>query len=53
MDPNLAQIRSFVAIAKLGSFTRAARAVNLSQPAVCTENLNPNVVVMKSAEDLI
>src|ERR1700730_12748465 len=37
MTPSLAQIRSFVAIAKLGSFTRAARAVNLSQPALTVQ----------------
>ncbi len=37
MEPNLTQIRSFVAIAKLGSFTRAARAVNLSQPALTVQ----------------
>ncbi len=37
MNPNLAQIRSFVAIAKLGSFTRAARVVNLSQPALTVQ----------------
>ncbi len=37
MNPNLTQIRSFVAIAKLGSFTRAARAVNLSQPALTVQ----------------
>lgn len=34
MRPNFAQIRSFLTIAKLGSFTRAARALNLSQPAL-------------------
>jgi len=37
MNPSLPQIRSFVAIAKLGSFTRAARAVNLSQPALTVQ----------------
>jgi DNA-binding transcriptional LysR family regulator len=37
MDPNLTQIRSFVAIGKLGSFTRAARAVHLSQPALTVQ----------------
>ena len=37
MTPSLAQIRSFVAIAKSGSFTRAARAVHLSQPALTVQ----------------
>lgn len=37
MTPSIVQIRSFVAIAKLGSFTRAARAVNLSQPALTVQ----------------
>jgi DNA-binding transcriptional LysR family regulator len=37
MGPNFAQIRSFLAIAKHGSFTRAARALNLSQPALTVQ----------------
>jgi DNA-binding transcriptional LysR family regulator len=37
MRPNLTQIRSFVAIAKAGSFTGAARAVHLSQPALTVQ----------------
>jgi len=37
MTPNLSQIRSFVAIGKLGSFTQAAHAVNLSQPALTVQ----------------
>jgi DNA-binding transcriptional LysR family regulator len=37
MTPSLAQIRSFVAIAKSGSFTRAAHAVHLSQPALTVQ----------------
>ena len=37
MGPSIVQIRSFVAIAKFGSFTRAARAVNLSQPALTVQ----------------
>lgn len=37
MNPSLGQIRSFLAIAKLGSFTRAAQAVNLSQPALTVQ----------------
>ncbi len=37
MTPNLAQIRSFIAIAKSGSFTRAALTLNLSQPALTVQ----------------
>lgn len=37
MSPNFAQIRSFLTIAKHGSFTRAARALNLSQPALTVQ----------------
>jgi DNA-binding transcriptional LysR family regulator len=37
MRPNLAQIRSFVAIAKTGSFTGAARTIHLSQPALTVQ----------------
>lgn len=37
MRPNLAQIRSFVAIAKAGSFTGAARTIHLSQPALTVQ----------------
>src|SRR3981189_3311873 len=31
------QLRAFVAIARLGSFTRAAKTIHLSQPAVSTQ----------------
>ncbi|MFC4172839.1 LysR family transcriptional regulator [Microvirga sp. GCM10011540] len=34
MNPDLRQIRSFVTVAQLGSFTRAAGHLNLSQPAL-------------------
>src|SRR3974390_1708754 len=37
MRPNLAQIRSFVAIAKAGSFTGAARTIHPSQPALTVQ----------------
>ncbi len=37
MNPTIAQMRSFVAIAKAGSFTRAARAIHLSQPALTVQ----------------
>ncbi len=34
IDVNLRQLQSFVAVARLGSFTRAARLLHLSQPAL-------------------
>jgi DNA-binding transcriptional LysR family regulator len=37
MNVNLRQIRSFAAIAALKSFTRAARALNLSQPSLTVQ----------------
>ena len=37
MTPSVAQMRGFAAIARHGSFTRAARAVNLSQPALTVQ----------------
>src|SRR4051794_18624940 len=37
MAPTIAQMRSFVAIAKVGSFTRAAHAIHLSQPALTVQ----------------
>jgi DNA-binding transcriptional LysR family regulator len=37
MNPSVAQMRGFVAIAKAGSFTRAARSLNLSQPALTVQ----------------
>jgi len=37
MTPSISQMRSFVAIAKLGSFTRAARELHLSQPALTVQ----------------
>lgn len=37
MRPNLTQIRSFVAIAKAGSFTGAAHTIHLSQPAITVQ----------------
>jgi DNA-binding transcriptional LysR family regulator len=37
MAPSIAQMRSFVAIAKEGSFTRAARSIHLSQPALTVQ----------------
>src|SRR5215204_5666278 len=33
-DPNLRQLRAFVVVARLGSFTRAAHLLHLSQPAL-------------------
>lgn len=37
MAPSIAQMRGFVAISKLGSFTQAARAIHLSQPALTVQ----------------
>jgi DNA-binding transcriptional LysR family regulator len=37
MSVSLRQIRSFVAIAQLGSFTKAAKALNLSQPSLTVQ----------------
>jgi DNA-binding transcriptional LysR family regulator len=37
MAPTLTQMRSFVAISKVGSFTRAAHAIHLSQPALTVQ----------------
>jgi DNA-binding transcriptional LysR family regulator len=37
MDVNLRQIRGFVAIAELGSFTKAAQAHNLAQPSLTVQ----------------
>src|SRR4030095_15689453 len=34
IDLNLRQLQSFVTVARLGSFTRAARLMHLSQPAL-------------------
>jgi DNA-binding transcriptional LysR family regulator len=40
MNLTLDQLKAFVAIARLGSFTRAARTLHLSQPAVSTQIRN-------------
>ncbi|MBI3708670.1 MAG: LysR family transcriptional regulator [Proteobacteria bacterium] len=37
MDPSIRQLRSFVAIAKAGSFTRAAQMLHVSQPALTVQ----------------
>jgi DNA-binding transcriptional LysR family regulator len=37
MEPNIRQMRSFVAIAKAGSFTRAAQMFHVSQPALTVQ----------------
>ncbi|QPF86869.1 LysR family transcriptional regulator [Bradyrhizobium genosp. L] len=37
MDINLRQIRSFIAVAKLGSFTRAAEFLHISQPTLTVQ----------------
>jgi DNA-binding transcriptional LysR family regulator len=40
MDMNLRQARAFVTVAQLGSFTRAAEALHLSQPALTVQIRN-------------
>src|SRR3982074_3342956 len=40
MNVTLDQLQAFVTIARLGSFTRAAKALHLSQPAVSTQIRN-------------
>jgi DNA-binding transcriptional LysR family regulator len=40
MNPDLRQIRAFVTVAQLGSFTRAASLLNLSQPALTVQIRN-------------
>lgn len=40
MNPDLRQIRAFVTVAQLGSFTRAAGLLNLSQPALTVQIRN-------------
>ena len=37
MDLNFRQIRAFVSVAQLGSFTRAATALHVSQPALTVQ----------------
>lgn len=37
MNVNLRQLQAFVAVARLGSFTRAAKRLNLSQPALTVQ----------------
>ena len=37
MDPSIRQMRSFIAVAKAGSFTRAANEIYLSQPALTVQ----------------
>jgi DNA-binding transcriptional LysR family regulator len=37
MTPSVPQLRSFITIARTGSFTQAARALNLSQPALTVQ----------------
>src|SRR5690349_21083111 len=37
MDLNLREIRAFVAVAQMGSFTRAAARLNVSQPALTVQ----------------
>jgi DNA-binding transcriptional LysR family regulator len=40
MNPDLRQIRAFITVAQLGSFTRAASLLNLSQPALTVQIRN-------------
>jgi DNA-binding transcriptional LysR family regulator len=40
MNPDLRQMRAFLAVAQLGSFTRAASFLNLSQPALTVQIRN-------------
>ncbi|QRM35759.1 LysR family transcriptional regulator [Microvirga sp. VF16] len=40
MNPDLRQIRAFITVAQLGSFTRAAGLLNLSQPALTVQIRN-------------
>jgi DNA-binding transcriptional LysR family regulator len=40
MDPDIRQIRAFAAVAQLGSFTRAASRLHLSQPALTVQIRN-------------
>src|SRR5438067_4935373 len=40
MNVKLDQLQAFVTVARLGSFTRAAKALHLSQPAVSTQIRN-------------
>jgi LysR family transcriptional regulator, carnitine catabolism transcriptional activator len=37
MNANLRQFQAFVTVARLGSFTRAAKRLNLSQPALTVQ----------------
>src|SRR5687768_8534664 len=37
MNVNLRQVRAFVSVARFGSFTRAAKLLNLTQPALTVQ----------------